>query len=239
MSSVGTAADPLDGDVLVLGIGNPVENHDVDRLAVEVVDRDLEAAKVGLAGGEYAGLARPPFKDRPHDVNAIVDAETEIDRLAWVGEGHRTIADEGAVAEERDLAGKERRAGLRSERRLEVGSIGEHRHRTNRERHVDMFGRDLQRAGADPGFDRDTARYTIFGAEIAEVSGGFDEFRGGVEHAGVALRDGLWRGRRREGVRRDVAGCFRPAAQFLRVIETYEEWIELGSCSAARGLCRR
>src|SRR4051812_3116973 len=127
-------AQLLDLDRGVLRERQPVDDRDADRLRVEVPHRGLELAQVGLGLADPGRLVLAPPQRHPRHLDLVVGAEAELDRVARRRKLHPRLADIGAVAVDRDLAGQERRLVVVDEGRLEIGGLVDDRRRLDEER---------------------------------------------------------------------------------------------------------
>ncbi len=110
------------------------------------------------------------FEHDALDLDAVVGAEAQL--VLFAGRQLRELAHAGenAVAEQRHLAGQDRRGRFgRSKPGVEIGSVVEARHGAHEKLRLNRLGRDVQPLRLVCGLDGDAARDVVNGLEGGDI----------------------------------------------------------------------
>src|SRR5262245_11709965 len=140
-------AGEFDLDIGVLRHRQLVDHGHCDRTLVLIFKGDAEVADIRLGGRDDAAFAALLLKDGMADADMVVHAETEFVLFRRRQQRQLAGADKGAIAEQRHLTGKQRRAARDRHLSVEVSLLLALGHRTHRQRWIEFGLVDLNALG--------------------------------------------------------------------------------------------
>src|SRR5262245_7649946 len=197
---------------------------------MQILERNAEVAHIGLGGRDDPRLAALFLGHDVAHAHVVVGAEAQLELFPRRQLRQLAVADEGAIAEQGDLAWQHRRAPRNRDLGVEVGLLIALRHRAHHQGRIELGHVDLYALGLPGRRHRDEATDAIDGLDGLALDRAFGFLRRNgrgalrlrlVQALLVVGRDAAHRLALHQRARQASDGCRRRARRVGFIVDQY------------------